>query len=89
MAAPYPDPKWPWSGEVMKWSKFEELLAGVACTSLINEALDFEVEALTALERARRSWHKAGVIEGRREENAAQSNANDKRAKPLRGDLSI
>jgi hypothetical protein len=72
--------------------KFEELFAGEIATSLINEPLDLiarsEVEAVSALEKARRSWSEARVIEGRRED-AARSNANDKRAKPLRGDLSI
>jgi hypothetical protein len=49
-------------------TRYEDLLAGEACISLINEPLDFEVEPLTGLDRARRSWGEANVIEGRRED---------------------
>jgi hypothetical protein len=43
--------------------KFEDLLAGELCISLINEALDFEVdEAVSALERAKRRWGSVEVL---------------------------
>ena len=44
----------------MKWSKFEDLLAGEVCLSLINEPLDdlgsLLNERLSAREIARRRW---------------------------------
>jgi hypothetical protein len=46
--------------------KFEELLAGEVCTSIINEPIDYEVEPLTAREIAVRRWGRARVIEGER-----------------------
>ena len=45
-------------------SRYDELLAGEMCISLINEPIDFEVAPLTALERARRRWSEANVTLG-------------------------
>jgi hypothetical protein len=45
--------------------KFEERMSGFEI-SLINQ-IDYELAPLTALEKARRMWRIAALIEGRRE----------------------